>query len=418
MGRVCDEWRVLLFVVVMGRWPRRQLGKASIWGWCHLGDGVNFGKALTWGRLQLGEGPHATACITMDASARAREGRCTNRQRSFLRGAWREPPALALERAVARDASARSLEGRCTNRQRSRSGGAWREPLPPFVPSASPAQMSKVIDNMMMGIKRTLLVTSSFFEVDEKRAGVDDSAPPKKFCDVNVAQLLAGVLKLVEPLTPASVKLINNVEEMPAVSADPDVVAQVFYQILSNAVKFTRNGNVHVTSCVDAAASQIAVSITDTGCGMTHDHVCQLLEDVSTPGEKGGAVSIADTGCGMTRDHVCQLLEDVSAPGKKSAGSSRQRAGRQSTKPGAGWGARTKAKILLLGASRFEVEGLHNILGLGALRFGEMFTTCLSVERCNCVKPEAGSVVWCVCCRAWAVGRGLLGGIKLQGWKL
>jgi hypothetical protein len=38
---------------------------------------------------------------------------------------------------------------------------------------------------------------------------------------------MSGVLKLVDPLKPSSVVLVNNMEELPMIQADVDQLAQV-----------------------------------------------------------------------------------------------------------------------------------------------------------------------------------------------
>ncbi|KAG1677387.1 hypothetical protein FOA52_010767 [Chlamydomonas sp. UWO 241] len=143
-------------------------------------------------------------------------------------------------------------------------------------------KMCQVVVTMSMSSKRALQVTDSILDSVRKNDTSVTMAPT--YSTVHVGQVLCDVMKLVEPLKPSCVVLVNNMEELPLIQADVDQLAQVFFQILSNAVKFTRTGSVHVSSSMDSLGTRISVSIADTGHGMAQAKVDRLLQGCSGGG--------------------------------------------------------------------------------------------------------------------------------------
>jgi PAS domain S-box-containing protein len=95
----------------------------------------------------------------------------------------------------------------------------------------------------------------------------------------NVSDLLEEALETVEPATQAknlrvTVTITSNV---PEIDADPDRLRQVFWNVLSNAVKFTPpGGSIDVSAACRGDA--IRIEVADTGCGIAADFLPFIFE--------------------------------------------------------------------------------------------------------------------------------------------
>jgi two-component system phosphate regulon sensor histidine kinase PhoR len=79
--------------------------------------------------------------------------------------------------------------------------------------------------------------------------------------------------------------LVLDATGLPAVIGDDDELAQVFQNLIDNAIKYGHTGSpVHVTANVSAAAQRrlgrpaIAVSVSDQGEGICREHLPRLTE--------------------------------------------------------------------------------------------------------------------------------------------
>lgn len=71
-----------------------------------------------------------------------------------------------------------------------------------------------------------------------------------------------------QSLVKSDVQLKNDTQILPIIEGDAHKCTQVFYNIITNACKFTSKGYIRITSHVPSDGSWIEVKITDTGCGI------------------------------------------------------------------------------------------------------------------------------------------------------
>jgi signal transduction histidine kinase len=88
----------------------------------------------------------------------------------------------------------------------------------------------------------------------------------------NVREVLKEALDTVEPAVQAkAIRMsIDVAADLPAMDADPDRLRQVFWNVLSNAVKFTPPGGAIAVTATRRAQS-IRIEVADTGCGIPPD---------------------------------------------------------------------------------------------------------------------------------------------------
>ena len=143
---------------------------------------------------------------------------------------------------------------------------------------------------------------------------------------ISIPPLIDEVVGTTRPLADQNKNnlAIDCPRDLPPIEVDALRLRQILLNLLSNACKFTKNGNVtlHVARSVKDTQQFLEFAVTDTGIGMTPEQIGRLFEefsqaDVSTARQYGGT----GLGLAITR-HLCRMMGgDVtvrSEPGKGS----------------------------------------------------------------------------------------------------
>ena len=130
--------------------------------------------------------------------------------------------------------------------------------------------------------------------------------------DFTVATMIDEVATMAKPLADknTNVLTVDCADDVGAMHADITRVRQVVFNLLSNACKFTDNGEVTVTVRRNAGPSGdiISFAVADTGIGISEDQMVRLFQefgqaDASTTRKFGG------TGLGLTISlRLCNLM--------------------------------------------------------------------------------------------------------------
>ncbi|CAE8609971.1 unnamed protein product [Polarella glacialis] len=99
-----------------------------------------------------------------------------------------------------------------------------------------------------------------------------------KIIDEIVTLIKSSTDKRGKSLVKPDVELINNAKAMPIIEADAYKCTQVFYNIITNACKFTMKGTVTVSSQVGSDNQWVEVSVTDTGIGVARVSLERIFE--------------------------------------------------------------------------------------------------------------------------------------------
>jgi signal transduction histidine kinase/CheY-like chemotaxis protein len=141
-----------------------------------------------------------------------------------------------------------------------------------------------------------------------------------------LAPLIEDVVKTVEPMATKNGNriVIDCPASLGAIHADQIRFRQALLNLASNASKFTENGTVSIVAQPqrDGDRDWIAISVTDTGIGMTEEQIGRLFRefsqaDASTTRRYGG------TGLGLAISrHFCRMMGgDITVESKPGAGS-------------------------------------------------------------------------------------------------
>jgi signal transduction histidine kinase/DNA-binding response OmpR family regulator len=121
------------------------------------------------------------------------------------------------------------------------------------------------------------------------------------FDEVNIADIITSVMSTASGLVKdKSIKLIRNIQgEIPVVRADAIRVRQVLLNLLSNAAKFTDEGEIVVNASVQpgpTGLAEILISVTDTGPGISLEDQEKLFQAFSqvdnSPTRKTGGTGL------------------------------------------------------------------------------------------------------------------------------
>ena len=103
------------------------------------------------------------------------------------------------------------------------------------------------------------------------------------------------------------IKLVNNTEDVPTVMIDGHRFRQVLFNLIGNAVKFTKRGSVTVSASY--AGETLDVSVSDTGCGIAADMLTRILDPfVQVQDPTHAADRAGGTGLGLS---ICKRLVDA-----------------------------------------------------------------------------------------------------------
>jgi signal transduction histidine kinase/CheY-like chemotaxis protein len=123
--------------------------------------------------------------------------------------------------------------------------------------------------NHLLGLINDILDLS---KIEAGKMGVN-------FMPFDLASLVDASLATVEPMVKSgNVRLIKDVpQDLPEVMSDQDKLKQIIINLLSNALKFTEEGEVRLSAVVKDSSLRIAVS--DTGIGIRSDALGYIFEE-------------------------------------------------------------------------------------------------------------------------------------------
>jgi PAS domain S-box-containing protein len=149
---------------------------------------------------------------------------------------------------------------------------------------------------------------------------------PLQFADFNIPMVVRDAAVVVKPIADKNNNRVNVQcpDDLGAMRADEVRVRQIVVNLLSNACKFTEQGDIDVTVTRESLNGEdwIALSVSDTGIGMSPEQVAELFEefsqaDATTTRRFGG------TGLGLAISRrLCRLMGgDIEVSSKLGDGS-------------------------------------------------------------------------------------------------
>jgi two-component system sensor histidine kinase ResE len=154
-------------------------------------------------------------------------------------------------------------------------------------------------------------------------AKLDAGTADLKMSPVNMRVLLNSI---VEKFTPQSHRAGVTIEidipsELPLLIADGDRMAQVFTNLVDNALKFTSHGGT-VTLRAFINTDKMNISVTDTGMGISEEDLPYIFQRFyqADPARKGGEAHSAGLGLAIVHEIVTAHGGRISVQSRKEIG--------------------------------------------------------------------------------------------------
>ena len=148
------------------------------------------------------------------------------------------------------------------------------------------------LENIDTSAHNLLKLINEILDLSRVEAGRIDVHPQP----VDLQQLAVECAAAIEPLIQAEVQLIQDIEAVPSLHTDGEILRKVLMNLLSNAVKFTDAGSITVS--VKPVEDQVAISISDTGMGIPSEDLPDIFEEFRQV-ERQGSTEKEGTGLGL-----------------------------------------------------------------------------------------------------------------------
>ena len=158
------------------------------------------------------------------------------------------------------------------------------------------AEQERQIGYIRRSAESLLELVNDLLDLSKVEAGKVEVKP----APFTVASLFGALRGALRPLlTSPSVELIfDAADDMPELMTDEAKVAQILRNLISNALKFTEKGEVHVAARYEAESSAAIFTVRDTGIGIAagdHDRIFEEFSQIDTRLQK----NVKGTGLGL-----------------------------------------------------------------------------------------------------------------------
>ena len=160
-----------------------------------------------------------------------------------------------------------------------------------------PAEEAKALDSIVVSGHTLLELVNDVLDLSKLEAGKMELHPEP----TDMVKLVKGVTTSFEiAAMRTSVQLRMEVEEMPYLKLDPQRIRQILFNLIGNAVKFTKKGSITVRAAYKDGT--FTMSVTDTGCGIAEEDKERLMSPYV---QLRGRDSNVGTGLGLS---ICKHL--------------------------------------------------------------------------------------------------------------
>jgi len=148
------------------------------------------------------------------------------------------------------------------------------------------------LDNIDTSAHNLLSLINEILDLSRVEAGrIEVRAQP-----VDLQQLAVDCVAAIEPLIGTEVQLVQEIEAVPSLRTDGEILRKVLMNLLGNAVKFTDAGSITVS--VKPVEDQVEVSVADTGMGIPPEDLPYIFEEFRQV-ERQGSTEKEGTGLGL-----------------------------------------------------------------------------------------------------------------------
>jgi signal transduction histidine kinase/ligand-binding sensor domain-containing protein len=148
------------------------------------------------------------------------------------------------------------------------------------------------LENIQTSAHNLLGLINEILDLSRVEAGRVEVHPQQ----VELAQLAGECAAAIEPLVGPQVEFRRQLNQVPSIRTDPEILRKVLMNLLGNAVKYTRQGN--VTLSLKPVAGGVELSVADTGVGIPAEDLPYIFEEFRQVARQGSAEQ-EGTGLGL-----------------------------------------------------------------------------------------------------------------------
>lgn len=147
-------------------------------------------------------------------------------------------------------------------------------------------QLLKLAQGILEGSERMTDIVESMLDVSR----IDSKSLVLRRTSVQMDAVIRKVKKgFVTALNDRKINMnVDGLDELPSISADPELLHKVFYQLIMNAIKFTPDGGtINISGkCLNGSVPpQVEVLVADTGIGIDPGAIQVIFEKFNQTGE-------------------------------------------------------------------------------------------------------------------------------------
>ncbi|MBL0090918.1 MAG: PAS domain S-box protein [Piscinibacter sp.] len=208
------------------------------------------------------------------------------------------------------DKQAAELASRAKSEFLSRMSHEMRTPLNAVIgftqllkmqPDGGPAKVTEYADHVLRASEHLLGLVNEVLDLQRVEEGRTEMQPQA----VELAPFLDSTLDLMRPAAQRQgIALTNQIPPGRWVHADARLLRQVLMNMISNAVKYNRDGGWVVISLLPAPPGRCLIAIEDTGSGLTDEQLSRLFQPFERLGHETSAIEGSGLGLVITRSLI------------------------------------------------------------------------------------------------------------------
>lgn len=185
-------------------------------------------------------------------------------------------------------------------------------------PDTSPQELSRILEVMERHSRRLGLLVDDILTL----ARLESVNSDLQLSDVSIAQLFQDIGREWEKkLAEKHLRLVVDLAgELPEVRADEMRLQEIIYNLLDNAVKYSRDGG-EIRLMARAQGNEMELSVSDAGVGIAREDLPRIFERFYRVDKARSGEGVRGTGLGLSIvKHIAQLhggrVEATSQPGR------------------------------------------------------------------------------------------------------
>jgi two-component system cell cycle sensor histidine kinase PleC len=138
---------------------------------------------------------------------------------------------------------------------------------------------------------------------------IESGRMPLHLSDFDLPELIREVMAELEPIMARSKVQVRSelAPKLPTIRSDRQKVKQIVVNLLSNALKFTHEGEIRITTVFDRKANQVTIVVRDTGIGIDPKDHEKVFEDFKQV-DNSPTRAYGGTGLGLS---ICRRLANM-----------------------------------------------------------------------------------------------------------